>query len=370
MNPVGKSLSLNLAIFLGFLLCTGFLIVKAIELYQVAKKNPTNSIGTALAEKQTEVRELGIVITQVTGEIENIEKKMSSIRSASLPEDGVDELLARLEAAATTSPVAPEGESPDPSARNPLDVNRTLAREAVELHDRLFEPLREVSIGSSLDYSSLYLSWATKLKLIDREVYGVAEGDAYPGWGMSYRDSCKYESGYNLAPCINLLTHDTSADAFGKRQRQMLADLEARKQRLEHEQAALEGAQKDIAEIQKELVARSDPFDGLIMLGAPALALATVFIYWVSGHQTSSTPALPTVTVLLLVSAIVILGLADKLDRQVLGTLIGGISGYVLGKLNVKESPPGPPPNGGEPAAKVGEASDEDKKPPENDPGE
>ena len=43
---------------------------------------------------------------------------------------------------------------------------------------------------------------------------------------------------------------------------------------------------------------------------------------------------LQLVTVFLLTATILILGLADAIDREALSTLIGGVSGYVLGRLS------------------------------------
>jgi hypothetical protein len=62
------------------------------------------------------------------------------------------------------------------------------------------------------------------------------------------------------------------------------------------------------------------------------------------------------VTILFISLTILILGLASKIDGQVLGTLLGGISGYVLNRISRQEgaqsavakppqvNPPGPPP--------------------------
>jgi len=50
-------------------------------------------------------------------------------------------------------------------------------------------------------------------------------------------------------------------------------------------------------------------------------------------------------TVLLLTMSILILGLADKLDGPVLGTLLGGISGYVLNRIRDPKRGEAPPPS-------------------------
>ena len=45
-------------------------------------------------------------------------------------------------------------------------------------------------------------------------------------------------------------------------------------------------------------------------------------------------------TILLLTMSILILGLADKMKGEVLGTLLGGISGYVLNRIRERRAPP------------------------------
>jgi hypothetical protein len=49
-------------------------------------------------------------------------------------------------------------------------------------------------------------------------------------------------------------------------------------------------------------------------------------------HIFQSGLLLELMTVFLLTSAILLLGASNKINAEVLGTLIGGISGYVLGK--------------------------------------
>lgn len=54
---------------------------------------------------------------------------------------------------------------------------------------------------------------------------------------------------------------------------------------------------------------------------------------------------LELITVYILVSTILILGLANRIDNEVLGTLLGGISGYVLGRTLPKNHRDNPPAN-------------------------
>lgn len=51
----------------------------------------------------------------------------------------------------------------------------------------------------------------------------------------------------------------------------------------------------------------------------------------------SSAVLLELITVLLLTMSVLILGLADKIAGEVLGTLLGGISGYVLNRIRTKK---------------------------------
>lgn len=348
---------LNASILLGFVALTLVIGYMGLKASAAAKENPKSPIGDTIAEKRAESRELDVLLGQVESEIDRIDGKLLQVRNATMPEDGVEVLLDRLEAAKRSSAGAPappvedlpSGESSaslpeltQSGSAQPSLTNRRLAREAVALHDRLFEPIREDSNMSTLESSSLYLTWATKFKLVDQKSkYGAEYGDVQDYWVRSNRESCTYEAGYDLEPCVDLLVYDTSKFAFEKGKRRLVEQLEARKQRLEQFEKNLVQAKETNTTVRTALEETFEPFDGLIMLGAPALALATVFLFWLAGWQKNSTAlALPTITVLLLVSAIIILGLADKLEKEVLGTLIGGISGYVLGRLKSSDKLP------------------------------
>src|SRR5262249_27786272 len=59
------------------------------------------------------------------------------------------------------------------------------------------------------------------------------------------------------------------------------------------------------------------------------------------------------ITVLLLTMSVLILGLANRIQGEVLGTLLGGISGYVLNRFRDKksgETSPEPAPKQAQPA--------------------
>jgi hypothetical protein len=85
----------------------------------------------------------------------------------------------------------------------------------------------------------------------------------------------------------------------------------------------------------------------LLLVGLPA-----VYKLNVQTDIFSQGLILEIITVFLLVAAILILGLADKIPTQALGTLLGGISGFVLGRnvaavrarTEVHATPPAAPP--------------------------
>jgi hypothetical protein len=85
---------------------------------------------------------------------------------------------------------------------------------------------------------------------------------------------------------------------------------------------------------------RDSSLDTLIKAGLPAIALLLLFLFVVTRTFPERVQELimdgrlllDLSTVVLLVAAILVLGLAERIDSEVLGTLIGGISGYVLSR--------------------------------------
>lgn len=114
-------------------------------------------------------------------------------------------------------------------------------------------------------------------------------------------------------------------------------DLTALRQKLE----SLREKQKNLAEaieegqsqVDKKIIQWGLPVLGLLLLGI----LAIPIIYKEKDLQSvifSSGIVLDMFTVFLLTVTILLLGLGHRLSENVLGTLLGGISGYVLGRSN------------------------------------
>lgn len=102
---------------------------------------------------------------------------------------------------------------------------------------------------------------------------------------------------------------------------------------------------EDAAQVSRDIGTREDAqakLDGrIITIGLPALALALVALLLVpllyrnidlQRAIFSSGLMLELMTVFLLTGAIIILGLDGRIPAEVIGTLLGGISGYVLGR--------------------------------------
>lgn len=92
--------------------------------------------------------------------------------------------------------------------------------------------------------------------------------------------------------------------------------------------------------LEQKLARRTEISNILIQYALPAFGGLIVFLLLVPRVYSKEVQAsifgqgllLEVLTVFLLTAAILILGLADKIPEDALGTLLGGISGYVLGR--------------------------------------
>jgi hypothetical protein len=148
-----------------------------------------------------------------------------------------------------------------------------------------------------------------------------------------------FDVGSRVAACRAMLEHHTTPAYFSQIKQQWLGELDTEVARLGLIQAEFEAESVDRrTSAQKVIEAYGSSFDGLIIWGFPALIIAVLVIVLFEGRRRKIAPDVPgldtlaVITVLLLVSAIIILGLGGKIQPEALGTLIGGISGYVLGK--------------------------------------
>jgi len=118
-------------------------------------------------------------------------------------------------------------------------------------------------------------------------------------------------------------------------------------QRIASLEKQLTSSQKDLEGVETDLTAQAQSIDKLaIKLGLPLFCGTVVLLFaipFVARRLTSGAGPVDAIfssgviieinTVLLLTMTILILGLAGKMQNEVLGTLLGGIAGYVLNRV-------------------------------------
>jgi hypothetical protein len=245
-----------------------------------------------------------------------------------------DLLLARMSPALAPTPdPAVEGNVPAPVAADP-----EAWAGAVALHDQLFDPLQ--SRENTLDQDNDYAWWLEELGLQGADEHSFV----YDSEGTDERDralaDCRtaWTAADRGQACANLINTHLTSTHFQVMKKQRLSQLGGEIERLAiiEQQFSAEAETRKIS-AEKVMAAYGSSFDGLIIWGFPSLIVAVlVIVLFESRRRKSGDSPLPdtlaVVTVLLLVSAIIILGLGGKIQPEALGTLIGGISGYVLGK--------------------------------------
>jgi hypothetical protein len=103
--------------------------------------------------------------------------------------------------------------------------------------------------------------------------------------------------------------------------------------------------QEDAAEVSRAIGQREDDQAKLdsriVMIAIPAVALALIALFLAPLLYRSedmrrsiitSGMLVELVTVFLLTSAVILLGIAGRIQAEVIGTILGGVSGYVLGR--------------------------------------
>jgi hypothetical protein len=143
----------------------------------------------------------------------------------------------------------------------------------------------------------------------------------------------------------------TAADA---RVNELNGQIEAKKKQSIDILTKIEGKQAGQRGIDQLLIYVALPIFGVLVIALMVIPLmyrnpALQHLIFESGIL------LELITVFLLTTTILLLGIGGKIEKEVLGTLLGGISGYVLGRslrLNrpPQTPPPPPPPAGGGPA--------------------
>jgi hypothetical protein len=122
------------------------------------------------------------------------------------------------------------------------------------------------------------------------------------------------------------------------RQEARLSSLRAKVSAMREQQKQLQDAiEESQSQIDKKIIQWGLPAFGLLLLGI----LAIPKLYKNEELQAkifSSGIVLDMFTVFLLTISILLLGLGRKLSENVLGTLLGGIAGYVLGRSNSRQT--------------------------------
>lgn len=207
----------------------------------------------------------------------------------------------------------------------------------IALHDHLFSPLRtfDDTLAQDVDYGW----WIDELGLSSADLSLV--GDATRNERTRAVEDCRtsFDAKSRATACRALLENHITQAYFTQVKQQWLGDLDTEINRLSLIETEFQAeAVERRASAAKVMEAYGSSFDGLIIWGFPALIIAVLIIVMFEGRRRKLNPegqsldTLAVVTVLLLVSAIIILGLGGKIQPEALGTLIGGISGYVLGK--------------------------------------
>jgi hypothetical protein len=119
---------------------------------------------------------------------------------------------------------------------------------------------------------------------------------------------------------------DTASGAFSSRRASLSSELEKTRQQI----AQARKQQTKIVDITSTAVIYTVPIVGFLML----LILLGPLGYGrdVQLAIFQNALLLELLTVYLLIATILLLGLSEKIDKNALGTLLGGISGYVLGR--------------------------------------
>ncbi len=171
-----------------------------------------------------------------------------------------------------------------------------------------------------------------------------------------------------LANCNEALQTHLSTESFEKvrselgllvsevrgRAESRIIDLDAQIENLENRKTIFEQKLARKTEISDTLIRYALPAFGMLIL--LLLLVPRIYSETVQASIFGQGLLLEVLTVFLLTASILILGLADKIPKDALGTLLGGISGYVLGRtLGVRRGDkmpepllplPAPPPAG------------------------
>jgi hypothetical protein len=314
-----------------------------------ANQDNLTHFAAVASDLRRDARELELLASKVEGVQKRLEQRKSDIAEHVLSQEMAmrrDRLLARLRPAAEreegSEPAAPsEPSEPSEPASTPTLPDPKAIPGALALHEELITPLDIAD--DSLRGDNDYWWWLEELGLQSADTSNL--GDEYledaPDELERSVEDCRtsVDQDVRMAACSDLLANHLTTSHFDRLKKQRQAELDLQIARLDLIKDEFADAAKErSASAEKVMAAYGSSFDGLIIWGFPALIIAVLIIVLFEGRRRKAGEQPPTmdtlavVTVLLLVSAIIILGLGGKIQPEALGTLIGGISGYVLGK--------------------------------------
>ncbi len=306
-----------------------------------ANQDNLTHFASVASELRRDARELELLAKKVGSVKAKLERRKSEVAEHVFSDElskQRDALLERLQAGQPT-PAPVEGEAEPAASETPAPGDALVG--VVALHDQLFTPLDIAD--DTLQRDNDYWWWLEELGLVSADSGSFGDDPEPSSSGELDRavDNCRthFDAQSRADACSGLLANHLTTSHFALIKRQRLSELDSQIERLELIQDEFEAEAIDRrASAEKVMAAYGSSFDGLIIWGFPALVVAVLVIVIFEGRRRRSggdaapTDTLAVVTVLLLVSAIIILGLGGKIQPEALGTLIGGISGYVLGK--------------------------------------
>ncbi|MFV8749675.1 hypothetical protein ACNOYE_03875 [Nannocystaceae bacterium ST9] len=286
----------------------------------------------------------------VNAGLAEISRLRADVEALKVPDDAsrqkaLDELDVLLRSRTQEPQVVPDEGLPEASQAPTSSDEQTpdaVIEVIVGMYDTSFAPLEdlEVALDPELDATPWVSTLRAALPNLDYQA-------------MNRMQSCRGElyspdSSAQLRECRRVLTLDLTRANFDALKSKRTGELQRLKDALEVARTNLERELKsvhDAVEDQKKKLEQSSRTLVAAIFGMIAILVTTLLSgrrYYRKGElgPAFSHVVLPLVTVMVLVFAILLLGLGGKFESETLGTLIAGISGYVLGKNLTTDPPP------------------------------
>jgi len=167
---------------------------------------------------------------------------------------------------------------------------------------------------------------------------------------------------FDVDACVSLASLGTAI--FMEWRSSVERELNRLREELALQSKEIEGELKELEERSKTIYGafyKESSLEALVRWSLPILAVVIMFVVLVGSAESESSRdgiglrvMMRLLTVVLLIASILILGLSDKIDGEVLGALIGGISGYVLGRQDDEKRMEGRSAQNGDAPARMG----------------